>query len=480
MNRRLFRPSSRARSVAAAALVITALTPLLASCTGDDIKGKPGAAGVGDPLFPKLGNGGFDVRHYDLGLDYEVRGGRLDATALLTAKAKQNLSAFNLDLRGLKVRGVSVDGEDAEFSRKGDQLTVRPSKVVPKGDEFRTKVTYGGKPKRMTDADDSVEGWVRTDDGAVVTGEPAGAMTWFPGSNHPGDKATYDIRITVPKGYTAVSNGELVGERTAKGRTTYDWHSGEPMASYLTTATIGKFNVSRYTTESGLPVYVAVDPREAKSSAKSLGKLEEMLDWETKLFGPYPFSSTGAIVDHGAGGVDYALEIQTKPFFPDEIDDVTLLHEMSHQWFGDSVTPKSWRDTWLNEGFATYAEWLWDEQHDGKSAQDRFDAAYGTGKGADKNGDDEETWEFPPGDPGKAANITGTPVYTRGAMVLHQLRLAVGDDTFFKILKDWPAEYRHGNANSADFIGFCERRTDEDLTELFDDWLYGKGRPAGY
>ncbi|MEW9520697.1 M1 family metallopeptidase [Streptomyces tubercidicus] len=456
------------RSCGATAALSVAL--LLSACTGG-ARGTAGSGGVGDPLFPSLGNGGYQVGHYGLDLDYDIKKRHLDATAEITATAKADLRSFQLDLQGLRVTEVQVDGEEAEFSRKGHKLTVRPAEGLRKGAEFRTRVDYDGTPQEMKDPDKTTEGWVKTRDGAFVSGEPAGSMTWFPGNNHPGDKATYDFTITVPKGYTAVANGELRSDRTTKGHTTFRWHNGRPMASYLATATIGRFEVHTSRTPDGLPLYVAVDPAEAKASKEALEQLPEIVQWESKLFGPYPFSSSGAIVDNTPARIDWlALESQTKPVYAGAPDTVTVVHEMAHQWFGDSVTPKTWQDTWLNESFATYAEWLWEEHEGGKTPQQQFDALY-------KDTAHTERWDFPPGNPGKAKNVTGTPVYERGAMLLQELRNAVGDKTFFTILREWPAEYRYRNADSADFIAFCQERTDVDLTGLFDTWLYGKGKP---
>lgn len=480
MNRR---PSPRSRGVIAALCVAL----LLSSCSGGTSthtssgsgSGVNGAPGVGDPLFPKLGNGGYDVNHYSLDLDYDVAHGRLEATAEITADTRQDLAGFNLDLKGLEVTEVRVDGRKARFTRDGQELTVRPASPLKKGVRFRTTVEYGGGPTAMTDDDGSREGWVRTPDGAFVVGEPAGSMTWFPVNNHPSDKAAYDITITVPEGYTAVANGELREETTDRGRTTFRWHSAEPMAGYLATASIGKYDVTRSRTSDGLPLYIAVDPSEAEGSGPALGRLGEIVKWESERFGPYPFSSAGAIVDRPPKGIDYALETQTKPIYAGAPDELTVVHEMAHQWFGDSVTPKTWQDTWLNEGFATYAEWMWEEEkglpgrgsEGGRSADEQFTERF------ENTEDDNDIWDFAPGDPGSPENVTGTPVYDRGAMVLHQLRKAVGDRTFFGILRDWPAEHRHANADSHDFIAFCRSRTDVDLDDLFDDWLYGDGRP---
>ncbi|MFJ8675070.1 M1 family metallopeptidase [Streptomyces sp. NPDC093589] len=458
------------RSCGATAALSVAL--LLSSCTSGTVKGAAGKGGVGDPLFPALGNGGYQVTHYGLDLDYDVRKKHLDASAAITAKATQDLRSFQLDLQGLKVSAVRVDGEDAAFTRKGHKLTVQPSAALRKGAQFRTTVEYSGTPLEITDPDGAHEGWVKTPDGAFVAGEPAGAMTWFPGNNHPGDKAAYDFRITVPKSYTAVANGELRATKTDKKHSTYEWHNAEPMASYLATATIGHFHVQTSRTPDGLPLYVAVDPAVAGASKEALDQLPEIMKWERGLFGAYPFSSAGAIVDNTPERIDWiALETQTKPVYAGAPDAATVVHEMAHQWFGDSVTPATWEDAWLNESFATYAEWLWEEREGGRTPQEQFDEMY------DEDEAHAKRWKFPPGDPGKPENVTDDPVYERGAMLLQQLRLAVGDKTFFSILKEWPAEHRHANADAEDFIAFCEERTDEDLTDLFDDWLYGEGRP---
>ncbi len=179
------------------------------------------------------------------------------------------------------------------------------------------------------------------------------------------------------------------------------------MATYLATVAIGHYDITRTTTKNGLPVYVAVDPQEAAASRKVLAQLPEIMEWEEYNFGPYPFSSTGAIVDRG-GDAGYALETQNRPFFPGAPDTATLVHELAHQWYGDSVTPKTWRDMWLNEGFATYAEWLWAEDHDGDTAQQTFDALY-KGTYFDDKADDDAVWAFPPATPTSAAHISDSP-----------------------------------------------------------------------
>ncbi|WSQ69162.1 M1 family metallopeptidase [Streptomyces sp. NBC_01216] len=445
----------------------------LVGCTGGDgahgggVHGTPGAAGLRDPYFPRLGNGGYDVRHYALSLDYDPARDRLDATAEITARATQDLSAFNLDLAGLTVRRATVDGAAAAVNRAGNELTLRPRDDIDEGSTFRVVVTYDGTPEKINDADGSGEGWLKTADGALALGEPAGSLAWFPGNHHPSDKATYDITLTVPEGLRGFSNGERTSERTAGGRTTSVWHSAQPMASYLAMVAVGRYTTTATTTPSGIPVLTAADPSVAAGSAALLGRIPELLDWEQENFGPYPFSSTGAIVEPD-GDVDYALETQTRPVFPHGAFDVpTLVHELAHQWYGNSVSPATWRDMWLNESFATYAEWLYAEDFEDTPAQRGFEKAFA----------DEANWAFPPADPPTARDLFAPPVYQRGAMVLHRLRQTVGDDTFYEILAGWPVEHWHGNASTEDFTAYAEDVAGEDLSELWDVWLYGDDKP---
>jgi aminopeptidase N len=220
-------------------------------------------------------------------------------------------------------------------------------------------------------------------------------------------------------------------------------------------------------------VYIAVDPKEAAASRTVLARIPEIMRWAEDTFGPYPFSSAGAIVDR-AGDAGYALETQNRPVFPGAPDTATLVHELAHQWYGDSVTPKTWQDMWLNEGFATYAEWLWEEDHGGDSAQRTFDALYDDGEDTH-----EDLWSFPPAEPESAAHISGSPVYQRGAMVLHQIRRTMGDTAFRALLRGWAAAHRHGTADTGDFTAYVERQAPgADFSGIWEEWLYGEGKPA--
>ncbi|MFF2526530.1 M1 family metallopeptidase [Streptomyces liangshanensis] len=433
--------------------------------SGGGGRGTAGSAGVGDPYFPGLGNGGYDVSHYGLTLDYAPAGRHLDGTAVITARATQDLTSFHLDLAGMDVASVTVDGRRARVGRAGTELVVRPREELGRGATFRTVVRYSGVPRRVTDPDGSAEGWLGSGPRVVALGEPTGSMVWFPGNHHPSDKASYDIDITVPAGTEAVSNGELVSRRTSGGRTTFRWRTAEPMASYLATLAIGPYRV--HEVKGPLPLYTAVDPAAGRDGADLVAALPGILAWEEKAFGPYPFSSAGVIIGRKADA-GYALETQNRPFLPGPTDVGTLVHELAHQWFGDSVTPESWRDMWLNEGFATYTEWLWAADHGGVPVAESFAEAY----------DDEENWAFPPADPPTAADISEPPVYGRGAMVLQRVRDAVGDATFFRIVRGWARTHRHGNASTADFTAYVEKESGgRDLSGIWDGWLYGDGKP---
>ncbi|MEV4803579.1 M1 family metallopeptidase [Nonomuraea sp. NPDC049421] len=432
---------------------------------------RAGAAGIGDPDFPKDGNGGYDVAHYDLDVTYTPKAKRLDGVATIRAAATQDLSSFNLDLTGLHVRGVSVDDAAATFTRQGSELTVRPARTIGASSSFTVKVTYSGRPRPANDsANLGTYGFIPTPDGAFVASEPNGSKTWFPSNDHPADKATFDFTITVPAGVTALANGEMTAKPATKGGlTTYKWSERHPMATYLATATLGKFDLREGRTAAGILNLAATDPRFKRSLDHLYTASGEITDYWTTVFGPYPFSSTGGVVDDYSAG--YALENQTKPLYGGfEPDESIIAHELAHQWFGNSLTIERWKDLWLNEGFATYAEWLWSEHKGTKTADATFNELHARPAS-------DPMWSYPPGR-AKPDDLFNQSVYTRGGMTLHALRKAIGDPTFFALLKTWTAEHRYGNVTTEQFIGLAERLSGKDLGPLFDAWLYQPSRPA--
>ncbi|MDI2126157.1 M1 family metallopeptidase [Yinghuangia seranimata] len=483
---RAARPS--ALRVVAAAAVLALVSGCTSSSAPERPLTRPSAAGAGagagasgaseaaggdasDPLFPALGNPGYDVQDYTLALDWTPQGNRLTGTATLAIQATAELDAFTLDFHAMDVQDVTVDGAPARTRRDDDKLTVTPAAPIPAGRAFTARIAYSGVPKTITDPDGSHEGWMKTDDGAVALGEPAGAPGWFPGNHAPYDKAGYDITVTVPQGLTAVSNGKLVDHAVHDGRESFHWNSPEPMASYLAMVAIGRFRVSE-DTAAGVPAYYAVDPEEESDRTNAIpATVDAMLAWADRRFGPYPFASTGAVVGH-LPDLGYALETQTRPFFETAPEPDTVVHEMSHQWFGDSVTPRTWNDMWLNEGFATYTEWLWAEDHGGPSTRTSFETSY------DRSGPaGQGVWAFPPGAPGSPKNVSGPPVYERGAMALQKLREAVGDEAFFTIVRTWLSDHKHGVVETADLRALAEHVSGKPLGPLFDTWVYGKAKP---
>ena len=642
----------------------------------------PGAAGVGDPYFPLAGNGGYDVQMYVLDITYDPATDVLTGAATIVATATQNLSSFNLDLDGLTVRSITVNGRPATWTRTGTELTVRPAQGLPNRAGFQVVVRYDGVPRTLSGGLGQ-SGFLHTDDGTVVAGEPEVAALWFPVNDHPTDKARFTFRIKVPAGLEAIANGLLVDSRTFQGWTTWTWAAPEPMAPYLATATIGQFDVRAYT-NNGIRYWDAVDPdlltpRRARTGQQfafsqasqpsykrlsrtiavppggaqlsfwiardtepawdfafveahtvgqdnwttlpdtsghtsqdvgdvcpywhglhpflahyqtdngdgtcspagttgswnaasgpsgdyekwtidlspyagsnvevaisyasddsiqwsgvavddivvstgagttsfeadgnpfdgwvvpgapagsapnpndwiltaagvplqitkvingSLARQPEIIEFLAGTFGRYPFTASGGIVDD-THELHFALENQTRPiysreFFTDPLNgDLVVVHELAHQWFGDSVAVADWRQIWLNEGFATYAEWLWTE-HDGTIAtQDWFDFYYyGTPE-------DDPFWTIRIGDPGKA-DMFDLAVYLRGAMTLHELRLKVGDTAFFSILKTWYSSHAGGNATIPEFTALAEQLSGQDLDAFFTTWLYTPGRP---
>jgi aminopeptidase N len=441
--------------------------------------GSPGAAGIGDPYFPLDGNGGYDVKHYDLDIKYTPESDVLDGVATLRSRATQNLSAFNLDFRGLTVRAITVDGRPAAWARSGDELTVTPRRTLRKDKPFVTKVVYDGVPEIFVDPNLGDAGVFHTDDGMVIVGQPDVASSWFPANDHPADKASFAIDVTVPDGLEAISNGRLTGKSTRRGWTTWRWDAPEPMATYLATATVGQFDVKTYRAN-GIRFLDALDPALPKArydiAAASFAKQPEILSFLASKFGPYPFKDSGGIVDSSTE-FGFALENQTRPIYApgffrsQQGGDAVVVHELAHQWYGDSLALARWQDIWLNEAFASYAEWMWSEAKGLGTTQEIFDEYY-AGYPAD-----DEFWTLPIGDPGPD-HLFDAAVYDRGAMTLHALRLAVGDRAFDRILRTWAQSREGGNVTTEQFIRHAEKISGKDLDALFQTWLFTPSRPA--
>ncbi len=468
--RRALLSPRRSLSLLVAATMAVTLVP---STAVQALEASPGARGSGDSLLPMRGNGGYDVAHYDLDVTWRAATRRIAATARIRATAEQDLSAFNLDLAALRVRAVTVADEPARWSRDGFELTITPATPVPAGEEFVTTVSYAGRPKPYRHRQLGRTGWIGTKDGATAMSEPFGSETWFPVNNTIRDKATYDISVDVPNRLKAASNGRLVRRAVGKRRTEWHWRETRPMAPYLATVSIGRYDLYRSRTASGIPLLTFVDESlgDQQRARRELPRIIEMFQ---RRLGPYPMQTSGLIIDKMNLG--YALETQSRPVLPGVAPGYLIAHEIAHQWFGNSVTPRDWSDIWLNEGFATYSEWLYDawRYHKPRTPHRQFRFLYGI------YGPRSSFWQTPPGDPGSVRKLFAIPVYDRGAMTLQVLRERVGDRAFFRILRRWARSHRHGSASTEQFIALAERVSGQDLDKLFQDWLYLPRRPRGY
>jgi hypothetical protein len=432
-----------------------------------------GAGDLGDTYYPGIGNGGYDVAHYDLDLGYNPTTHILNGRATITAAATQNLCRFNLDLRGLTVASVKVDGAAAPFTREGRELIITPAQALRAASGFVVEVVYSGEPgPAPRDPDNFIDGWNYTENGSYTSTPPQGADTWYPSNNTTNDKATFTFNVTVPADRQVMSNGQLISNTVdeAAGTSNWVWDETEPMATYLATLNIGKFTILRDTTASGIPIINGVRPDQLTDLARTrLAGIGTIIDFFGTKFGKYPFSSVGAIVDVTNAG--YQMETQTRPEFTSANGLSALAHELAHQWFGDHVAVRRMRDVWLSEGFATFANWLWVENTGGTTAQASFNTNYARAANT-------TFWNNTVLDPGVVNQYQNATVYTRGGMTLQALRRKIGDDAFFQTLKDYVATFGGDVASTQDFIAIAQRDSGQDLREFFRVWLYTPGKPS--
>jgi aminopeptidase N len=311
----------------------------------------------------------------------------------------------------------------------------------------------------------------------MAIGEPEIAAWWFPANDHPRDKATYDIAVRVPKGQEAISNGSLVSRTAGRRLTTWRWSMTDPMATYLAFFAAGDFRIERGRSAAGLPYLLAVSKRlparQERRAMRMLRYSPALTDWLSSELGPYPFGSTGGVVTALDPG--FALENQTRPTYPYvgagfAAKDL-VVHELAHQWFGNSVAVDRWRDIWLNEGFATYAEWRWIEATYDIPADRQLQSSYNSYRAGSR------FWRVRVGDPGRR-NLFSSPVYERGAMALQALRNRIGDPTFQQLLRTWVATRAGGNGSVAQFHQLAEDLSGQQLDDFFAAWLGSRGKPA--
>ncbi|MGB1287922.1 MAG: M1 family metallopeptidase, partial [Aggregatilineales bacterium] len=422
---------------------------------------------------PNLGNSGYDAQHYDLVLDVDMETGMLNSRVTMEARATQNLLFFNLDFAPYPISDVIVDGVSALHIQEDRELTILPETLLEAGQDFSVTIAYAGIPGETPDLQGLpfAGGWHQYNKGVYVASEPDGSSLWFPVNDHPADKATYSFEITVDAPYVVAANGILLDTVEENGHITTFWETEYELASYLVTVNI---HADFLRLESEAPDGTLIrNYFPASQAADAIPVFEDtgaMMAFFVDLFGEYPFEAYGAVM----ADIDlpFALETQTLSLFGKNIlknqqAEITIAHELAHQWFGNSVSPADWQQIWLNEGFATYASWLWLEEQQGSIV---FNGVLRTFHDLISS-DEFIASAVPIGDP-SAKHLFNRAVYWRGAWTLHALRLKVGDDMFFNILQDYYRRYRYGNARSADFIAVAEQLSGLDLTEFFQRWLY--------
>jgi aminopeptidase N len=460
----------------------------------------PGAAGAGDRLFPGLGNGGYDVRHYTLDLRYRTPAvvQRVPGVVAIRARATQALSRFDLDFSGRSVASVAVAGRRAAFRRRGAELVITPRRPIGAGRAFTIRVAFVSGPRAISHREaqefDRVVAvaWFATPSGSITAAQPSGAHRIFPCDDVPSDPATFTIRASTPAGSTFVANGERTGRRTAGGRTLWTYQERRPMATELIQLAFGALTVRTRAAEHGVRLRDVAPTSEIGRLEPALARVRGQLDYMVGKVGRFPFATYGSLFSDAR--FPFALEDQTLSLYPAALFDPrspgsfgdpryyapVMVHELAHQWFGDDVTPARWSDVWLNEGHATWYEWEYAAEHGdadfylGASFTERMRAAYEAGNemratfgpvAAPRHGADD------------VAGLFSSNVYDGGALVLYALRQEVGDAVFRRIEREWPRRFGGGPASTADFIRLASAVARRDLAPFLTAWLYGKRTP---
>ncbi len=417
-----------------------------------------------------------DTLHYGLNLTWFAQQRRLHGVATITLRATQKAPDFHLELgRSLSVHSVAVDGRRVHSTHQGRTLDIR--RPVRANHRYRVRIDYAGTPAPVraptTRTDMHDIGWHTTKSGQVWSmQEPFGAFTWYPCNDQPSDKALYDVRLDVPARWVGITNGRMTSRRTVHGRTITRFHSSDPMASYLSTVAIGPYRHFRQTGPHGIPMSYWV-PRDKPSLVRPLRRTPATLRWLEKRLGRYPFGQVGVVVVPA----DSAMETQTMITlgrnnfrFGKWNVRTTVAHELTHAWYGDTVTPKDWRDVWMNEGMAMYMQARFEVSH-----------GHGTWKHWQRQWKrNDQFWRDLYGPPARyhRNEFAEINVYYCPALMYDRLRLRIGNQTFDRLVRAWPQRHRNTNQSRASFEAWWEHRTGRHLGRFFRHWLMSKHSPA--
>lgn len=472
----LRRRTGTARRRKAAALLASAVSVCLLAASA------PAAPlGVGDRLFPYLGNPGYDVASYDLSFTYPGSNSKpLAAVTTIDAWTTTELDRINLDFAHGDVQSVEVDGRPAAFSSAGEDLVVTPDGPLPRGSWMRITVRHTSDP---VSADDRDGGWVRTADGLAMANQADVAHLVFPCNDHPSDKAMFTIRVTAPEGYTAVANGLPTDVDRAGRTTTWTYRTQHPMATELAQVSIGRSTVLHREGPHGLPVRDVVPTQDRAALEPWLKKTPDQIAWLEDRVGPYPFETYGILMANADTGFEletqtlslFEKDLFTEPAYPTWYVESIMVHELAHQWFGDSVSPRTWSDVWLNEGHATWYEALYAEARAGRTLEARMKAAYGASDRWRDAGGPPAAPKVPK--PGQKIGIFRPNVYDGAALVLYALRQEIGRKSFETLERAWVQEHRDGTATTADFVRLASEISGRDLGGFLHDWLYAEKTP---
>jgi aminopeptidase N len=430
--------------------------------------------GGADAYLPGHGDLSYDVEHYDLTLDYKVETNYLSGHASLRCLSTRVTDRLSLDLYGLRVTKVTVNGvQPRKYQHRAGRLVIQPNATLAADQAFTVTVAYHGHPTTVPGSDGA--GWEELTDGVIVAAQPDGAPTWFPCNDRTSNKASYRFEISTPAAYTAVANGSLVGKRTGSSRTVWVYEQVEPMSTYLATVQIGRY---RTTTLEGsaLPITVHAPARLKASVDLALARQGEMMQTFTSMFGPYPFATYTVVVTDDV--LEIPLESQTLSTFganhmrTDWQSQRLIAHELAHQWFGNGLTVGEWRDIWLHEGFACYSEWLWSEKSGGRPAQRHADEHWRRLSA--------QPQDLILADPSRA-KMFDDRVYKRGALLLHALRLRLGDALFFDVLRTWVDAHRYGTVSTEAFtehVSAAAEAAGVTVRQVLQAWLFSPQLPA--